>query len=201
MADLVKKINKKWLFKMLSLILAVIWGFFAICIIATFVIRKKFYPTKYKDQVLVCSQEFNLPVNLIFAVINTESSFNPTAVSKAGAVGLMQIKPSTANFIADKLLVFNYKLTDPDTNIRFGCYYLRYLINKFKITETALCAYNAGESTVDKWLKDKRYSLDGVNLKSIPYKETANYITKINKCLINYKKLYGNFLDKRLKFS
>lgn len=201
MADFFEHCNLNKIYRILSIIMAICWGFFAVCLVVTGFLRAKVYPVKYKIEVVQYSKEFNLPSELVFSVINTESSFNAKAVSKVGAVGLMQIKPSTATYISEKLNVYDYDLTSPALNVRFGCYYLRYLLNRFKITDTALCAYNAGEGTVSKWLNDKRFSLDQRTLISIPYKETNDYIQKIHKCLINYKKLYGKFLDKSTKFS
>ena len=91
----------------------------------------------------------------------------------------------------------NYQVSD---NLDFGCYYIRYLLDKFCVLETALCAYNAGEGRVSSWLKDGRYSLDGITLYEIPFSETKAYLSKIKESLSKYKKLYGNLLDKRKNF-
>ncbi len=155
-----------------------------------------FYPVKYKDYVLEYSKEFNLDSKLVFSTIKVESSFNKKAVSNKGAKGLMQITDSTGEFIAVKLQESNYDLFNEQTNIKFGCYYLRYLFNKFEDLTVVLCAYNAGEGNVNKWLSIKEYSVDGKTLVKIPYKETEEYVNKINKSFEKYKNLYGKFLDK-----
>lgn len=135
---------------------------------------------------------------LVFAIIKTESSFNENAVSKKGAKGLMQITDSTAKFIAQKLGAENYDIFDVETNINFGCFYFKYLMNKFENTNLAIVAYNAGEGNVSLWLENKELSSDGKSLDNIPFKETREYLEKTNKHFNNYKKLYGKLLDKQI---
>ena len=163
-------------------------------------LKKCVYKTPYSVAVRKCAKEFDLDEYLIYSVIKVESSFNERAVSNKGAVGLMQIREQTGEYIASSLNEKEYDLYNGETNVRFGCYYIRYLINKFQEEKTALCAYNAGEGTVRTWLKDERYSKDGKTLYNVPYAETREYIEKIYKCYGNYKKLYSNFLDKEEKF-
>lgn len=139
------------------------------------------YPLKYKREIIKYSNEYNLQPTFVASVINAESSFNTNATSKKGAIGLMQILPSTANYIASMLNEeFSTKnLYNPETNIKYGCYYLNYLSNKFYSATEVLCAYNAGESIVRSWLKDTNLSKDGKTLKTIPYNVTKNYTQKI----------------------
>ena len=80
-------------------------------------------------------------------------------------------------------------LFNPKINIEIGCMYLRYLINKFSIVDTALASYNAGETRVRVWLSDSNYSQDSKTLYNIPYKETKNYVKKVNNNINYYKKL------------
>lgn len=129
--------------------------------------------------------------NLIYAVIKTESSFEEQAFSASGAVGLMQIMPSTADFLVDIYRLKSGALTDPDYNIYIGIQYIRYLENKFENLTTVLAAYNAGEGNVSKWLADKNYSSDGKQLDFIPFIETKNYVKRVQK---NYK--FYNFFYK-----
>ena len=159
--------------------------------------KSMFYPVKYKDYVLEYSNEFDIDSKMVFATIKVESGFNKNAVSSAGAKGLMQITDSTCDFIAEKLQVYNYDIFNEQTNIRFGCYYLRYLIDKFEDWTVVLCAYNAGEGKVSNWLNTAEYSDNGKTLTKIPYKETEEYVKKINKSFEKYKNLYGKFLDKK----
>ena len=180
----------------------IIFLVFSVIVFKTFpLLEKKYiYPIKYSEEVLFYCKEYNLDAYLVFSLIKTESAFNERAESEKGAKGLMQIIDSTAGYIAKLLGEKEYDIFSPSTNIRFGCFYLRLLIDKFTVEETALCAYNAGEGNVNNWLNDKGYSTDGVNLTLIPYRETEEYIKKIYKSYVKYEKLYGNILDKSKKF-
>ena len=141
---------------------------------------KMFLPINYRNEIKFYSNKYELDTNLIYAVINTESSFNPNAKSKSGAMGLMQLMPKTAQHVADCLNVETFNLFLPETNIAFGCFYLKELINKYKNINTALCAYNAGSGNVDLWLKNNEYSKNGKEISFIPFIETRNYVRKIN---------------------
>lgn len=129
---------------------------------------------------------------LVYAVIKAESGFDERAKSRAGAVGLMQLLPSTAEFVCrlNGLEFSPEKLTEGSYNVRLGCLYLDYLLNRFSAEETALAAYNAGEGTVWEWLRDGRYSSDGEHLMHIPYPETENYVKKVLKFRKNYLIFY-----------
>ena len=136
--------------------------------------------------------ESETETELVYSVMKAESGFCETAVSKAGAVGLMQLMPSTAKFICERENIpFDaVKLYEGEYNLRLGCKYLNYLLAKFEVTETAVAAYNAGEGTVERWLTDRSCSKDGKSLFYIPYQETREYVKKVcafRKC---YKFLY-----------
>ena len=103
----------------------------------------------------------------------------------------MQLTPATAQYVAKMKGQTEYDIYLPQTNLDFGCYYLKYLLVKFKNTDTAICAYNAGEGNVLLWLKNKDYSLDGKTLRKIPFKETSEYLKKVNLAQKKYKKIYG----------
>lgn len=145
------------------------------------------FPKKYKNLVLVNCDKYNLEIALVYAVIKQESDFNKNAVSSSGALGLMQILPSTAKWIAGELGVEYSKenLFEPKVNIEFGCFYLRYLFDKFNDIETVVCAYNAGETKVLDWIENGRISRD-----LISYPETLNYLNKV----MGYYKVYKNKL-------
>ena len=149
-----------------------------------FLIVRLAYPRPYREEV----QASGLSPSLVYAVIKAESGFREDAVSRAGAVGLMQVKPSTAEFICTKRgVAFDAsRLCEGGYNVTVGCMYLAYLLERFPQTETALAAYNAGEGTVSDWLKDESLSSDGMTLSRIPYAETEGYVKKIKK----YKKIY-----------
>ena len=149
------------------------------------------HPKKYENLIDEICAEFNINQSTFYALINTESSFNPQAKSSAGAIGLTQVLPSTAEYICIKnnLDYSQFDLYNTHDNLYIGAMYLRYLFNRFDNTYTALCAYNAGETIVRSWLKDQRYSYDSICLYNIPYKETSNYINKIK----NSEKIYIKF--------
>ncbi len=161
-----------------------------------YVVKKVLYPLKFQKEITENSLTYSLNPLLVFAVVKTESNFNQNAQSSAGAVGLMQITPKTAGYIASMRKVAHYDLFDPKTNVDFGCFYLKYLIDKFKNLDTALCAYNAGEGNVYSWLTNEKYSTDGQTLEIIPFKETREYINKIKKNFAKYNNYYGYILDK-----
>ena len=162
------------------------------------IIEKKFiYPIKHYHHVKESVIEFDLDAYLVVSIINTESGFNENAKSEKGAIGLMQIMPSTAEFIAKELNEKNYDLFDESINIRFGCFYLRYLLEKYKNEENAIIAYNAGEGRLNSWLKDKNYSKDGKTVENIPVKETREYVIKVKNNVKKYRSLYKNLLDKK----
>lgn len=143
----------------------------------------------YGTQILRAAEEHKLNPSLVCAVVEKESSFNPNEVSGVGACGLMQIMPETAEYIAaQRDLPKSYDLFDPETNLDFGCWYLRYLLDLYEVTETALAAYNAGPTIVAEWLRTPEYSVDGVRLIQIPYGETAWYVHRVMELYQEYQK-------------
>ncbi len=151
------------------------------------------YPINHKELIIEYGDKYEIPYELLAAVIRTESSFDENAVSPVGAMGLMQLMPTTAEEIATRLGE-DYSavdITDPETNIAYGSFYLKYLYrNLGENWDTACAAYNAGIGRVSGWLKDKAYSEDGSTLKNIPIEETRNYVKRINEYKIKYKELH-----------
>ena len=182
------------------MVFVVFWAMMFLGVCYRGVQRRYFYPLDYKRIVFESSDYYRLKRELVFSVINVESGFNAKVVSSAGAIGLMQITEQTAKYIADLQGVENYDLFDPKTNVWFGCFYLKYLLEKFKDEQTAICAYNAGEGNVIIWLNNPEYSKDKKRVEKIPFKETEEYVKKIVKSKEKYKKLYGNILDKHQNF-
>ena len=189
-----------FLISLISVFLFIVFIFSIVFVTFPLIEKKYIYPIKYEETVAKYSKEYHLDYYLVMSVIKTESSFRASAVSEKGAKGLMQITDSTSKYIAKELKESDYEIFSIDTNIRFGCYYLRYLIDKFKVEKTALSAYNAGEGNVLSWLKNNKYSLDGKSLNTIPFKETEEYIKKVYKSYDKYRKLYGNIVDKTKNF-
>ena len=193
--DVLKVLNK-----ILAAVIAVFWAAFLGGFAYIGLEKKLVYPLTYQDEIFTAAEKYDLDAALLFSVARVESSFKPYAVSVRGAKGLMQILPSTGDYIAAKKGITDYDLFDVQTNVDFGAYYLKYLYGRFKeFTETA-AAYNAGEGTVGGWLKNPEYSTDGIHLNKIPYGETERYVKKIYESLKRYRKLYGKLLDKKKKF-
>ncbi len=188
------------IFKILTVILCFFWVVFAMGGIYRCTMRQYFYPLEFKEEIFYAADTFGFERALILSVVNVESSFDEKAVSPKGAQGLMQITPATAAYIAGIQGVENFDMLSARDNLNFGCFYLKYLFDKFSDVNTALAAYNAGEGNVFLWLKNSDYSDDGITLKAIPFPETAGYVEKINETFKIYKKLYGYILDKSNKF-
>jgi soluble lytic murein transglycosylase len=157
-------------------------------------IEKSQRPDEHREIVEKYAAEYNVPAYIIFAIIDTESNFDENANSSAGAMGLMQMMPSTfewltsSDHLGENLLCDN--LYDPEVCIRYGTYYLRYLFEKFYNWDTVFAAYNAGEGNVAKWLASREYSDGRGSLKNIPFEETRNYVKKVNKSAKYYKNTY-----------
>jgi len=149
------------------------------------------YPVKYSDIINKYSQKYNLPPELVYAIINTESGFDENEISSKGARGLMQIMKETADWAASKENIENYSyenITSPELNIHIGCWYISWLNKNFsKEKKVVLAAYNAGNGNIQKWLSNPEYSKDGKTLCSIPFKETENYIRKVTSAERFYK--------------
>lgn len=152
---------------------------------------RKTHPQKYAESVEKYAAEYDVPESVVYAVIKTESGFTPDAVSLKGAIGLMQINPDTFDWLCSKtggeanaLLLY-----EPDTNIRYGTYFLSLLHNEYKAWDTVYAAYNAGRGRVNSWLASEEYNNNG-RLKNIPYEETASYVKKVEKAQSVYARLY-----------
>lgn len=160
-----------------------------------FVILPKLLPLDYKETVETYASKYNVEESLVYAVIFCESGFDTNAHSRAGAKGLMQVTTETgwwASSYIEHLKGKDLDLTDPETNIAIGCWYLSWLTEKFQgEKETALAGYNAGHGNVGKWLADIEKSTDGVTLNDIPFGETKNYVKKVVFMEKIYKICYG----------
>ena len=157
--------------------------------------EKKSHPREFEEIVAEYSKEYGIPEYILYAVIKTESNFDPSAESSAGARGLMQMMPETFLWLTGSEHL-NEKLPadalyDPEVSIKYGAYYLRYLYRKFDYNwDNVFAAYNAGEGNVRAWLSDAEYSDGEGGLKKIPFSETRNYVKKVNSHIEHYKKLY-----------
>ena len=143
------------------------------------------YPLEYEQVIRSHAAERDLDPAFVAAVVYAESRFDPNARSYAGAVGLMQILPETAEFIARKTGGTEFieaDLRDPDINVRYGTWLLRYLRDSYDgDVELALAAYHAGPASVDRWLADGS---------GIAFPETRAYVDEVMRVRDVYAKAY-----------
>lgn len=143
-------------------------------------IRRNFEQIKYQAEIEKYAKEFAIEKELLAALIYVESRFNNYSQSSKGAVGLMQLMPSTAIWIAEELGYNNFKLEDlnnPELNIKFGSWYFNYLYQKFdKNLIQTIAAYNAGEKNVRIWIDD---GWEGNINKKLPFEETDNFVRRV----------------------
>ena len=154
-------------------------------------ILEEFFPLKYEEKISKYAEKEGLSKQLVMAVINAESGFDEKAHSGV-AKGLMQITDSTAKWICEKTGDTYYQdmTYDPEANIKMGCWYLKYLTDRYENVDTALAAYNAGLGNVDVWLGDKSYSSNGKALDKIPFPETEKYVSRVRWMMWVYEKAY-----------
>ena len=161
------------------------------------ILDRAVYPQKYSELVSKYAAEYNVPEDVIYATIKVESSFDPDAISRAGARGLMQMMPSTFEWLTSDEHLGEHltpnMLFDPETNIKYGVYYLKYLFTKFNYNwELTYAAYNGGEGNVTSWLLDTKYADGEGGLRDYPdsFGETKSYVKKMSQTREMYQKLY-----------
>ncbi|ORT99772.1 Soluble lytic murein transglycosylase precursor [Anaerovibrio sp. JC8] len=153
------------------------------------------FPYHYRQIVQVCSQEHGVDEFLVAAVIKNESNFKDKAVSTPGAIGLMQLMPDTAKWIAGEINDESYSpemLEAPEMNIYYGSWYLGRLLKDFHGNKIlALAAYNAGHGNVEEWMKEYGWDYDFNDISAIPFRETEMYVKSVLKTEKKYIQLYG----------
>jgi soluble lytic murein transglycosylase len=155
-------------------------------------------PLRHDDIIRQQAEEKNLDPSLIAGVIYVESRFRDQT-SHAGAKGLMQIMPSTADYIARKSGGTEFvqgDLADPQINIAYGSWYLRYLLDRYHgNTILALAAYNAGEGKVDEWWRAAADRGERFRVADhIPFPETRHYVSKVLGARRDYRREYAREL-------
>ena len=154
------------------------------------------YPVKYADFVEKYSKEFDVPEQLIFAVIKCESSFDPNAKSSVGARGLMQLLPESFTWVKSKYKGDNILETDdinnPEANIKYGTFLLSIDYKTFGSWKEAIAAYHAGQGNVSAWLENPEYSSDGKHIDKFPEacSDTESYVNRVLKVEQKYNELY-----------
>ena len=149
---------------------------------------KQRYPLAYEHVIVGHARNYDLDPALIAAVIYRESKFDRDARSSSGALGLMQLLPSTAKGIAEHTGGAEFVVEDlynPEINVRYGSFYLRRLLRKYDDERLALAAYNAGQRHVDEWV-----AADG----SIRFPETRQYVDEVLELRDVYARAYADEL-------
>ncbi len=140
------------------------------------------HPLAYAETIRAESARNSLPPELVAAVIDRESGFDPSARSAPGAVGLMQVMPETARWIATRRgapAAGPDRLGEPAVNIAYGTWYLRYLLARFPDRTAALAAYNAGEANVADWVGRAEAAGRPFTVADIRFPETRAFVTSV----------------------
>jgi soluble lytic murein transglycosylase len=152
-------------------------------------------PLRYSSVIRQEATNKHLDPALVAAVIYAETKFDPRT-SSAGAVGLMQLMPETATFLAKRSGATTFTTADlstPEVNIAYGSYYLRYLLNVYHgNTVLALAAYNGGETNVDSWVRSEHGQR--FRVMDIPFPETRAYVQRVLSARVQYRKTYASAL-------
>ncbi|HXE43638.1 MAG TPA: lytic transglycosylase domain-containing protein [Conexibacter sp.] len=178
-------------------------AFAAIVVIGALILRPLFtsavhnlteLPLTHADVIRQQAQDKHLDPSLIAGVIYAESKFNDST-SSAGALGMMQLLPSTADFIAQRTGGTRFTTADlatPDINIRYGSWYLRYLLNRYGGDEVlALAAYNGGMGNVDRWVAEAGAQGRRLQVSDIPFPETRAYVQRVLDARRGYRRTYA----------
>ncbi|TCS83560.1 lytic transglycosylase domain-containing protein [Tepidibacillus fermentans] len=155
---------------------------------------KFMYPIKYEKQIKIYTSKFHVDPYLVLAIIQVETRFQKDKHSPKGAVGLMQIMPETANWIAKRAefpseMVQN--LHQPENNIAFGSWYLSKMNQQFNGNIYAtIAAYNAGPGNVEKWIQQGLWDGSLEHLDRIPFGETRHYVQRVLHFYDRYQWIY-----------
>ncbi|MBA3423717.1 MAG: lytic transglycosylase domain-containing protein [Rubrobacter sp.] len=150
------------------------------------------HPLRYEETIRRVGEEHGVEPTFIAGVVYAESRFGHESESHQGAYGLMQILPSTAEFISERSgIEGDYR--NPRTNLRMGAWYLSYLDGRYSGDERlVLAAYNSGEGRVDAWTSEEGFDVR----RDIPFAETREYVNDVLEAQKVYEDLYGRDLDR-----
>jgi soluble lytic murein transglycosylase len=156
-------------------------------------VRDLALPLRHEATIREQAHDKQLDPSLIAGVIYAESKFSDST-SSAGALGLMQLLPSTAHFIAARsggTAFTTEDLSTPEINIAYGSWYLRYLLDRYGGDEVlALAAYNGGMGNVDRWVADARVRGERLDVADIPFPETRAYVERVLDARRDYRRTY-----------
>lgn len=157
--------------------------------------KKVLYPFPYRAEIEKFSRNYQVDKFLAVSVMKVESNFHENARSGSGAIGLMQLMPETAGWIAYCLNEEPPSISemhDAEKNIKYGIWYLAELEEEFFGNDIlALAAYNAGRGNVQHWIQENGWKKNFSDVEAIPYDETRNYVKRVLQCREKYSELYG----------
>ncbi|NLN07410.1 MAG: lytic transglycosylase domain-containing protein [Firmicutes bacterium] len=189
MADWVRRL---WLPRLLLVLALAVLLLFAVMRTPRYL--RRIYPYHHRQLIELYAFQYGVDPLLVVAVMHAESNFRVDAVSWKGALGLMQVIPETAQWIARRLGMETLEIEDildPEVNIRLGTWYLAYLLEKFAgRVDVVIAAYNAGPGQVSAWLDDKTWSGRYADRHKIPFAETRQFLVKVRKAYTKYQQLY-----------
>ncbi|MBQ7703951.1 MAG: lytic transglycosylase domain-containing protein [Selenomonadaceae bacterium] len=164
--------------------------------------KKVLYPFPYRAEIERYSRNYQVDRFLAVSVMKVESNFHDDARSGSGAVGLMQLMPETAAWIAFCLNENPPSISEMhecEKNIKYGIWYLAELEDEFFGNDIlALAAYNAGRGNVQHWIKENGWDENFSDIDAIPYDETRNYVKRVLQCREKYSELYGSAIGYKL---
>lgn len=156
------------------------------------------HPLHYEATIRAEAARRSVDPALVAAVIERESDWVPDARSDQGAVGLMQLLPSTARFIAeqaDRPSPPPDRLERPEVSIAYGTWYLAYLDRRFGAVPAALVAYNAGEGNLDRWLAEAKAAGRPLRIpQDVPLAETRAFVRTVQDARERYRRAYADEL-------
>lgn len=156
--------------------------------------RRNLYPINHQETIVKHAATQKIDPLLVAAVIRTESKFHSNATSRSGALGLMQIMPETAQWIAEQRGDKDFRkelLFEPDLNIEYGTWYIANLGKEFDgDLVLVIAAYNAGRGNVNRWLTEKKWTGEHTTLEQIPFPETREYVKRVLNNYQAYRELY-----------
>ena len=158
------------------------------------ILQKIIYPYPQRAIIENYAAKYGVDPLLVVSVIREESKFLPQSKSHKGAIGLMQLMPSTAQSIAERLGDKTYSVDDllkPEKNIQYGTWYLSSLQKVFPNNRTlVIAAYNGGRGHVKEWIDTGQLDPDNIRIQDIPFQETKDYVGRVLNSYQKYNKLY-----------
>jgi soluble lytic murein transglycosylase len=153
------------------------------------------FPRPFWEELKRDATANRLDPHLVASLIRQESEFNPAAISRANAMGLMQLLPTVGKGMAKEMKIKHFssdQLLVADTNLRLGTRYFKHIVDRYDgQVEYALAAYNAGEDRVNDWRKNGNFADVEEFVESIPFTETREYVQAIMRNAVIYKLLYS----------